>query len=111
MCGNVFCIIIAASMALREVRCSRLMLGSSVSCARYDAVGLEALQRAVGLDELGVRPHDLGRLAVQRQRDVVAVGGEALVLTGLLDAAHHELEVGDVVRLVLGQHQERALVG
>ena len=28
------CIIIAASIALREVRWSRLMLGSSVSCAR-----------------------------------------------------------------------------
>ena len=38
MWGNVDCIIIAASIALRDVRCSRLMLGSSVSWARYDAM-------------------------------------------------------------------------
>src|SRR5262250_1308456 len=38
MCGNTCCMVQAASTALRELRCSRLMLRQSVSLARYDAI-------------------------------------------------------------------------
>ncbi len=34
MWGKAAAIVIAASIAFRELRCSRLMLASSVSCAR-----------------------------------------------------------------------------
>ncbi len=37
-CGNVPAISIAASSAFADDRCSRLIVGSPVSCARYDAI-------------------------------------------------------------------------
>ena len=72
------------------------------------AVGAQPRELALLLHEPGVGGHDLGRLAVQAQADVVALVLE--LLHRALHAAHDELEVRDVVLLVLVDHQEFVLV-
>ena len=73
------------------------------------AVRGQPCEGALFLDHAGVCGHDLCGLAMQAQRDVVRLVRE--FLTRRLDAAHDELEVGKVVTLPWGNHQERALIG
>ena len=72
------------------------------------AVGTQSRQLALRLHQLRIGIHDLRGLAVQGKRDGVALVRKPL--HRILDAAHHEFEVRDVVALVLRDHQEVVLV-
>ncbi len=71
-------------------------------------VRFQARQLALLVHHLGVGAHDLGGLAVERERndvgDLRPLGG------GFLDAAHDELEVRDVILFALVDHQEFLLI-
>ena len=67
----------------------------------------QAFERFVFQGDLAVGRHDLGGLAVQRQRNLR--GALWHLLARGLDRPHRELEVRVVVTLVLGYHQELLL--
>src|SRR5919198_6424083 len=67
----------------------------------------KAFELACALHELCVRGHDLGRLAVKRQADLIRLRYKALA--GGLQAAHDELEVRVVVALIGPDHEEFTL--
>ncbi len=71
-------------------------------------VGPQAGVDILLLHHLGVGGHDLRGLAVQGEGE--AVGQFGALLPDLLQPAHDELEVGVVVALVGGRHQELRLV-
>ena len=70
-------------------------------------VGRQALEFAFRLHHLGVRGHDLGGLAMERQRDLLRLVGKALARRRY--AAHDEFEVRIVVAVFRPDHQEVAL--
>ena len=91
---------------VREV--SRREHGESLGVRRpRRAVGREPLHRLVLLDDLRVGGHDLCGLAVQAERQLARLARHRFA--GGLQPAHDEFEVGDVVALVLADHQEVAL--
>ena len=72
------------------------------------AVGRQAFELAFVLDDLGVGRHDLGRLTMQAQADLV--GLVRILLHRRLDAAHDELEMREIVALVFVDHQKFVLL-